>query len=77
MESRQRYGISHLTGSSSGPGDHETAICAPSTAKREWEAAYPRPRATLAQVADHIDHVRQVAGVEHVGLGGDSTAGPT
>jgi membrane dipeptidase len=36
-----------------------------------WEAANPRPRATLSQVADHIDHVRRVAGVEHVGLGGD------
>jgi membrane dipeptidase len=36
-----------------------------------WEAAHPKPRATLAQVADHIDHVRQVAGVEHVGIGGD------
>jgi membrane dipeptidase len=31
----------------------------------------PRPRATLAQVADHIDHVRAVAGVDHVGIGGD------
>ena len=29
------------------------------------------PRATLAQVADHIEHVREVAGVDHVGLGGD------
>jgi membrane dipeptidase len=29
------------------------------------------PRATLAQVADHIEHIRKVAGVEHVGLGGD------
>jgi len=37
----------------------------------EWEATHLKPRATLAQVADHIDHVRQVAGVEHVGLGGD------
>ena len=36
-----------------------------------WEAAHPRPAATLAQVADHVDHVRAVAGVEHVGLGGD------
>jgi len=36
-----------------------------------WEAAHPRPQATLSQVADHIDHVRRVAGVEHVGLGGD------
>jgi membrane dipeptidase len=29
------------------------------------------PRATLVQVADHIDHIRDVAGVDHVGLGGD------
>lgn len=29
------------------------------------------PRATLSQVADHIDHVRQVAGVDHVGIGSD------
>jgi membrane dipeptidase len=39
--------------------------------KDEWRAAHPPPRATLAQVADHIEHVRTVAGVEHVGLGGD------
>ena len=37
----------------------------------EWEREHPLPRATLTQVADHIDHVRQVAGVGHVGLGGD------
>jgi membrane dipeptidase len=36
-----------------------------------WERTHPRPRATLAQVADHVEHVRRVAGVEHVGLGGD------
>jgi membrane dipeptidase len=36
-----------------------------------WERTHPRPAATLAQVADHIDHIRQVAGVGHVGLGGD------
>ena len=37
----------------------------------EWKAAHPVPRATLSQVADHIEHVRSVAGVEHVGIGGD------
>jgi membrane dipeptidase len=42
----------------------------------EWEAAHPPPRATLAQVADHIDHVREVAGVPHVGLGGDFDGTP-
>ena len=36
-----------------------------------WDAANPRPRATLAQVADHIEHVRAVAGVDHVGIGSD------
>ena len=31
----------------------------------------PAPKATLAQVADHIDHIRKVAGIDHIGLGGD------
>jgi membrane dipeptidase len=29
------------------------------------------PPATLAQVADHVEHVRRVAGVDHVGIGSD------
>ena len=37
----------------------------------EWTAAHPAPHATLSQVADHIEHVRSVAGIEHVGIGGD------
>jgi membrane dipeptidase len=37
----------------------------------EWETAHPAPNATLTQVADHIDHVRKVAGVDHVGIGSD------
>jgi membrane dipeptidase len=37
----------------------------------EWKAAHPQPRATLSQVADHIEHVRDVAGVDHVGIGSD------
>jgi membrane dipeptidase len=36
-----------------------------------WEHEHPKPQATLAQVADHIDHIRQVAGIDHVGLGSD------
>lgn len=36
-----------------------------------WVKANPRPRATLSQVADHIDHVRDVAGIDHIGIGGD------
>src|SRR5580693_4908539 len=36
-----------------------------------WEKEHPMPVTTLAEVADHIDHVRQIAGVDHVGLGSD------
>lgn len=39
--------------------------------KAAWEASHPDPRATLAQVADHIEHIRRVAGADHVGIGGD------
>ena len=38
---------------------------------RAWAAANPQPVVTVAQVADHVEHARDVAGVEHVGLGGD------
>jgi membrane dipeptidase len=36
-----------------------------------WEEAHPKPAVTLSQVADHIEHIRSVAGVDHVGLGSD------
>jgi membrane dipeptidase len=37
----------------------------------KWESAHPQPKATIAQVADHIDHIRKIAGVESVGIGSD------
>ncbi|HST07662.1 MAG TPA: dipeptidase [Gemmatimonadaceae bacterium] len=37
----------------------------------QWRASHPEPRATLSQVADQIDYVRKVAGVDHVGVGSD------
>ena len=37
----------------------------------QWRAAHPEPRATLSQVADQIEYVRKVAGVDHVGIGSD------
>lgn len=46
----------------------------PAGAKAElaaWEKANPVPRATIGQVADHIDHVVKRAGIDHVGIGGD------
>ncbi|MFI6350519.1 dipeptidase [Streptomyces sp. NPDC050560] len=36
-----------------------------------FEAEHPRPEATVATVADHLDHMRDVAGVDHIGIGGD------
>ena len=38
---------------------------------KQWRATHPAPRATLSQVADQIDYVRKVAGVDHVGVGSD------
>jgi membrane dipeptidase len=49
------------------PGDPEAVDAA---AERWLEANRP-PRVTVAQVADHIDHIRRVAGIDHVGLGSD------
>jgi membrane dipeptidase len=36
-----------------------------------WAVQHPTPPVTVADVADHIEHIREVAGVEHVGIGGD------
>jgi membrane dipeptidase len=46
-------------------------ISAWETVAPDYQRAHPMPEATLAQVADHVDHVRAVAGLAHVGLGGD------
>ncbi|GAA2455644.1 dipeptidase [Streptomyces macrosporus] len=39
--------------------------------QRAFEEAHPRPVATAATVADHLDHMREVAGIDHIGIGGD------
>jgi membrane dipeptidase len=36
-----------------------------------WKAVHPEPQVTLSQVADHIEYIRKVAGVDHIGIGGD------
>jgi membrane dipeptidase len=40
-------------------------------AMAQWDAANPAPKATIADVANHIEHVRRIAGVDHVGIGSD------
>lgn len=37
----------------------------------EWRASHPRPQATIDDVADHIEHVRDVASIDNVGIGSD------
>ncbi|NJQ02731.1 dipeptidase [Streptomyces zingiberis] len=39
--------------------------------QRMYEERHPRPVATPATVADHLDHMREVAGIDHLGIGGD------
>lgn len=49
------------------PGDPVAATAG----LQAWMAANPAPRAGIADVVAHIQHVRDVAGIDHVGLGGD------
>lgn len=37
----------------------------------QWDAANPTPPATVSDMADHVDHIRSVAGIDHIGIGGD------
>lgn len=49
------------------PGDAKAA----EGAVNAWKDSHPEPLSTVAQLADHIDHIRKVAGVDHIGVGGD------
>jgi membrane dipeptidase len=37
----------------------------------DWERANPYPGGSVGAMADHIDHIRKVAGIDHIGVGGD------
>ncbi len=37
----------------------------------DWAERHPMPRASVADVANHLDHMREVAGIDHLGIGGD------
>lgn len=51
--------------------EHGSDTAAVDRAMAAWTEANPAPRATLIDVADHIDHIRDVAGIDHLGLGSD------
>jgi len=50
---------------------HGTDTAAFRAASEAWQATHPRPVVTIGNVADHIEHIRRVAGINHVGIGGD------
>jgi membrane dipeptidase len=49
------------------PGNPEAVAAA----MNRWYEEHPMPEVPLAELADHIDHIRSVAGIDHVGLGSD------
>ncbi|MGW7364824.1 dipeptidase [Streptomyces sp. NPDC054841] len=59
-ENMRAHGLHHLDTT---PGAMEI--------HRAFEAAHPRPVATASTVADHLDHMREAAGIDHIGIGGD------
>lgn len=54
--------------------DHPEAV---RTAMEAWFETNPGPAAHVSDVADHIDHVREMAGIDHVGIGSDFDGAPT
>jgi membrane dipeptidase len=60
-----------LTSSAAGQGITPADADEYSAFTDEWRAKNPTPKATLEDVVRHVEHVREVAGVDHVGLGGD------
>jgi membrane dipeptidase len=52
-------------------GVAETDTAAVKAQRAEWLKANPAPKATLAEVADHVDYVKKLAGADHVGIGSD------
>jgi membrane dipeptidase len=56
--------------------DHPDEPAIVEAALETWFAAHPDPPAGVTDVADHVDHVRDVAGIDHVGVGGDLDGTP-
>ena len=50
---------------------HRASKAQVETDLKTWDAAHPAPQVTIADVANHIEHVVKVAGYDHVGIGGD------
>ncbi len=46
------------------PGEVETRLA-------DWDTKNPEPKGTTSDMADHVDQVRKMAGIDHIGIGGD------
>ncbi len=51
--------------------EHGKPTGAQRDAEQAWLKANPRPPCSVSNVADHVEYVREMAGVDHIGLGGD------
>jgi membrane dipeptidase len=67
---RWQEGFERETGVKLGDEAYDAALAT-------YTVAHPEPRATIADVADHVEHVREIAGVDHVGIGADFFAEPS
>lgn len=56
--------IKDLKKSKLSDGDQKVAV-------EQWSKAHPMPMCSVRTVADHIDHIKKIAGVDHIGLGSD------
>ena len=53
------------------PGFVSPKVNAWNNLSKDDQARQPEPKATAAEVADHIDHIRKTAGIDHIGIGSD------
>ncbi|MBM4219130.1 MAG: membrane dipeptidase [Gammaproteobacteria bacterium] len=61
---RWQAAFEQATGVKLGDAEYDAAYA-------KYTVAHPEPRATLADVADHVEYLRDVAGIDHVGIGAD------
>lgn len=58
-------------------GEHPDDPAAARATIEAWFETRPETPATVGDVADHIDHVREIAGIDHVGIGSDFDGAPS
>jgi membrane dipeptidase len=54
------------------PGDPDAVRAA----MDRYDEEQPVPDSSVADVADHVDHIRRIAGIDHIGVGSDFDGSP-